>query len=66
MTALRRVLALLVVAAAGLAFYEFCVVPYRCNRVKSARTAATAAVFANADGIEAKIAARRNIDALQR
>lgn len=64
MSALRGAIALLVVAAAGFAFYQFCVLPYRCNLVKGERALATDAVFKNPSVIDGKIAARRNIDAL--
>jgi tetratricopeptide (TPR) repeat protein len=62
-SALRAAAALLVAAAAGLALYFFCVLPYRCNVVKKARLGVTNFAFANGATAAGRMAARRNLDA---
>jgi tetratricopeptide (TPR) repeat protein len=64
-TAVRGAVALVVVAAAVAAFYAFCVMPYRCNLVKSAQTAAIERFFENGAAPAARMAARRSLAELQ-
>jgi tetratricopeptide (TPR) repeat protein len=47
------------------AFYAFCVMPYRCNLVKSAQTVAIERVYQNGPGPSARMAARGSLAALQ-
>ena len=65
MSTLRRFAALAVVAACFFAFYEFCYLPYRCNRLKNAYLGATEQAYQRLGTPEGSIAARRNIAALQ-
>jgi tetratricopeptide (TPR) repeat protein len=65
MRSLRRVVALVVVSACIFAFYVFCVMPYRCNRLKNAYIPSTGQAYERIGTPEARIAARRNIASLQ-
>jgi len=62
--AARFAVALLTVAAGAAAFYYFCLLPYRCNRIYSVQIAATEAAYQSAPSVGGRIAARRNIDVL--
>lgn len=64
MKAARFAVALLTIAAGAAAFYYFCLLPYRCNRIESLQRAATAAAYQSAPAPSARIAARQNVDAL--
>lgn len=64
MKAARFAVAALTVVAGAVAAYYFCVLPYRCNRLRAVQTATLAAAFRNSGSADAKIAARRNLDVL--
>ncbi len=64
MTAVRRLTAIAVVAAGAYAFYFFCVLPYRCNRIKNAHILSTESAYANIGTPEGSLQARRNLAAL--
>ena len=60
----RRLIAIAVVAACVYAFYVFCVLPYRCNRIKNARIRSTEYAYAHAGTRAGSLQARRNLEAL--
>ena len=64
MSIVRRVAALLVVAAGAYAFYEFCVLPWRCNAIRKSGAARTQYAFEHAATPEGRIRARNNVDLL--
>ncbi|HEV2718527.1 MAG TPA: hypothetical protein VG323_00800 [Thermoanaerobaculia bacterium] len=64
MKSARFGVALLSVVIGAAAFYYFCLLPYRCNRIESIQTAAIAVAFRNATSTGGRIMARRNLDAL--
>ena len=65
MTMVRRLVAVAVVAAGAYAFHVFCVLPYRCNRIKNARILPTENAYARIGTPEGSLQARRNLAALQ-
>ena len=64
MTLRRRLLALVAVVAGAAAIHYFCVLPYRCNRLKSAQTAALERAFNHALLPAGRIEARQSLQAL--
>lgn len=64
MSIARRIAALAIVAAGVYALDVFCVLPWRCNLVRKARAQATDAAYNAVGSPEARIAARRNLDAV--
>lgn len=65
MIVVRRLIAIAVGAAGVYAFYLFCVLPYRCNRIKNARILSTEYAYAHAGTPEGSVQAQRNLAALQ-
>lgn len=65
MSAFRKLAAIAVVACSGVVFYFFCVVPYRCNRLKKAAVAPTQFAYDRIRTPEGSIQARRNLAALE-
>jgi tetratricopeptide (TPR) repeat protein len=63
-TAARRLIALVVVAAGCYAFYIFCALPYRCNRIKKAYIRSTELAYNNMGTPEGSLQARQNLAAL--
>jgi tetratricopeptide (TPR) repeat protein len=64
LTAIRRLIALAVVVAGGYAFYIFCVLPYRCNRIKNAYIRSTELAYDHMGTPEGSLQAQRNLAAL--
>jgi len=64
-TSVRRLAAIALVACSGVAFYFFCVLPYRCNRIKKAAVAATTFAYEHAGTPEGSAQAQRNLSALR-
>jgi len=62
--AARKLAAIALVACCGIAFYFFCVLPYRCNRLKKAGIASTAFAFDHMGTPEGSVQARRNLASL--
>jgi Flp pilus assembly protein TadD len=60
----RRVAAIALAACCGIAFYFFCVLPYRCNRLQKAGIASTAFAYEHMGTAEGSVQARRNLAAL--
>jgi tetratricopeptide (TPR) repeat protein len=65
MTAVRRLTAIAIVAACAYAFYVFCVLPYRCNRIKNAHILPTEYAYAHAGTPEGSLRAQRNLEELR-
>lgn len=63
--AVRKLVALATVVAGAYAFYAFCLLPYRCNRLKNALIRPSERAFQRAGTPEGSIAARQNLAALQ-
>ncbi len=64
MTAIPRMIAVTVIAAGAYAIQVFCVLPYRCNRIKNAHIRSTEAAYSHIGTPEGSIQARRNLAAL--
>lgn len=60
----RRVIAIALLAGCGYAFYLFCVLPYRCNRIKKVGTASAEYAYNRGGSPDGSIQARRNLAAL--
>jgi len=63
-TTVRRLTATAMVAACVYAFYIFCMLPYRCNRIKNAYILPTEYAFNHAGTPDGSLQARRNLTAL--
>jgi tetratricopeptide (TPR) repeat protein len=64
MTIFRRLTAVAVLAASAYAFHLFCVLPYRCNRIKNFQILPTEKAYAQIGTPEGSLQARRNLTAL--
>jgi len=64
MNAFRRLTAIAVVAAGACAFYFFCVLPYRCNRIKNAHILSTEYAYFHAGTPKGSVRAQRNLEEL--
>jgi tetratricopeptide (TPR) repeat protein len=60
----RRLIATAVFAAGMYALYAFCLLPYRCNQIKSERLRLTEDAYSRGGTPEGSLRARRNITAL--
>jgi tetratricopeptide (TPR) repeat protein len=60
----RRLIAIALFAGGGCAFYLFCVLPYRCNRIKKVGAASAEYAFDHGGSPEGSVQARRNLAAL--
>ncbi|MEA2235579.1 MAG: hypothetical protein QOC81_303 [Thermoanaerobaculia bacterium] len=65
MTIVRRLAAIAVVAAGAYALQVFCILPYRCNRIKNAWILPTGEAYSRMGTPEGSLQARRNLAALE-
>jgi tetratricopeptide (TPR) repeat protein len=57
----RRLIAIALIAGSAYAFYLFCVLPYRCNRIKKAGAVSTVYAYEHGGSPEGSLRARQNL-----